>query len=150
MRGGEGYDTFLKNVKKQLFKSRFDRSSPEKKKGITYSEAKHLLKIFLLKQSEGKLTKRRAEKLADAEVERIKKIIHRLEKSPTHKYLPILRKKRLSPRRTVKRQRSLTSRKPRHYDEKKYYQTRLRTQKYKTQKSPRRHIISPSEKWGTV
>lgn len=32
MKGGEGYDKFLKNIKKKLFQSRFDRASPEKKK----------------------------------------------------------------------------------------------------------------------
>tara|TARA_Y100000741_G_scaffold214909_1_gene163759 strand:+ start:695 stop:1153 length:459 start_codon:yes stop_codon:yes gene_type:complete len=152
MRGGEGYDVFLKNIKKNLFESRFDRASPEKKKGITYTDAKHLLKVFLINQSNGQLTTSRAKKMADAEIERLKQTIHRLERNPSYKQLPILRKKRKSPRRTIKRQRSLQARKPRHPDEKRYYMTRFKNNKTKKSITRRslHHSISPSEKWGTV
>lgn len=158
MKGGEGYNTFLKNIKNKLFASRFDRASPEKKKGITLDEAKHLIKIFLSGQNTGQLTSRQIEKLANAEINRLKQTLNKLERSPTHKYLPILRKKRKSPRRIIKRQRSLQARKPRYFDEKRYYMTRLKktkkTKKSKTKKSKTKrslhHSLSPSEKWGTV
>ena len=155
MRGGEGYDKFLRNIKNKLFQARFDRASPEKKRGITLNEAKHLIKVFLSGQNNGQLTSQQIEKLANAEIERLKQTLHKLERSPTYKYLPILRKKRKSPRRTIKRQRSLQARKPRYYDEKQYYMTRLKrnknkkTKKGKTKRSLH-HSLSPSEKWGTV
>lgn len=155
MKGGEGYDKFLKNIKKKLFQSRFDRASPEKKKGITLDEAKYLIKQFLSGQNTGQLTSRQLEKLANAEIKRLKQTLDKLERSPTHKYLPILRKKRKSPRYTIKRQRSLQARKPRYYDEKRYYMTRLKQKKNKKTKKTNikhslHHSLSPSEKWGTV
>lgn len=155
MRGGEGYDIFLRNIKKKLFKSRFDRASPEKKRGITLDEAKHLITVFLSSQNNGQLTSQQIEKLVNAEIKRIKQTLRKLEHSPSHKYLPILRKKRKSPRRTIKRPRSLQARKPRYYDEKRYYMTRLKNNKKgKTKKGKIKrslhHSLSPSEKWGTV
>merc|ERR1711990_730724 len=107
MKGGEGYNKFLKDIKKKLFKSRFDRASPEKKKGITFDEAEHLSKVFLLNRNQKEITIRQAEKMAAAEIKRLKKKIKEKEHSPSHKYLPILRKKRKSPRHTIKRQSSL-------------------------------------------
>lgn len=154
MRGGEGYDKFLKDIKNKLFASRFDRASPNKKRGITLDEAKHLIKVFLSGQNTGQLTSRQIEKLANAEINRLKQTLVQLERSPTHKYLPILRKKRKSPRRTIKRQRSLQARKHRYFDDKRYYMTRFKTNKSKTNKSKTKrslhHSLSPSEKWGTV
>jgi hypothetical protein len=155
MRGGEGYDKFLKNIKNKLFKYRFDRASPEKKRGITLDEAKHLIKVFLSGQNTGQLTSRQIEKLANAEINRLKQTLVQLERSPTYKYLPILRKKRKSPRRTIKRQGSLQARKHRYFDEKRYYMTRFKkTNKSKTKKSKTKrslhHSLSLSEKWGTV
>ena len=41
-----------------------------------------------------------------------------------------IRKKRKSPRRTIKRQRSLQARKPRYYDEKQYYMNNIGSQHY--------------------
>ena len=152
MKGGEGYNKFLKHIEKNLFKYRFDRSSPEKKRGITIDEAEHLIKIFLLGQNKGQLTSRQIQKLVNAEINRLKQILNKLERSPSHKYLPILRKKRKSPRYTIKRQRSLQAHKPRYFDEKRYYMTRLKRKKH-TKKNTKRslhHSLSPSEKWGTV
>ena len=155
MKGGEGYNIFLKNIKKKLFNSRFDRASPDKKRGITLDEAKHLIKVFLSGQNTGQLTSRQIDKLANAEINRLKQKLNKFERSPTHKYLPILRKKRKTPRRTIKRQLSLQAPKHRYFDEKRYYMTRLKKpKKSKTKKSkPKRslhHSLSPSEKWGTV
>lgn len=160
MRGGEGYDTFLKNIKNKLFKFRFDHSSPKKKKGITLDEAKHLIIVFLSNINKEQLTSRQIEKLANAEITRLKQDLYELEHSPSNKYLPILRKKRKSPRRIIKRQSSLQARKLPHYDEKRYYMTRFKknkstktkksiTKKSKTKRSLH-HSLSPSEKWGTV
>merc|ERR1711990_1246888 len=75
MKGGEGYNKFLKDIKKKLFKSRFDRASPEKKKGITFDEAEHLSKVFLLNRNHKEITIRQAEKMAAAEIKRLKKKI---------------------------------------------------------------------------
>ena len=153
MRGGEGYKIFLDNITNKLFKSRFDRLSPGKKKGITFDEAEELITKFLLYRNYEQITIKQAKKMAAAEIKRLKKKIKELEQSPSHKYLPILRKKRKSPRYTIKRQRSLHSRKPRYFDEKRYYMTRLK-KNYKTKKGKTKrssyHILSPSEKWGTV
>ena len=152
MKGGEGYNKFLKHIEKNLFKYRFDRSSPEKKRGITIDEAEHLIKIFLLAQNKDQLTSRQIQKLVNAEIIRLKQILNKLERSPSHKYLPILRKKRKSPHYTIKRQRSLQAHKPRYFDEKRYYMTRLKRKK-RTKKNIKRslhHCLSPSEKWGTV
>ena len=151
MRRVEGYKKFLKNIKKKLFEYRFDRASPDKKKGITFDEAEHLIKVFLLNRDQ-QLTIKQAEKEAKDKIQLLKEIIKKLEHSPSHKYLPILRKKRKSARRTIKRQSSLKVRKPRYYDEKRYYMTRFKRKKNgkKTTKRSLHHSLSPSEKWGTV
>ncbi len=150
MRRVEGYKRFLRSIKKKLFEYRFDRASPDKKKGITFDEAEHLIKVFLLNRNV-ELTVKQAEKEAKDKIELLKEIIKKLEHSPSHKYLPILRKKRKSARRTIKRQSSLQARKPRHHDEKRYYMTRFKRKK-NTKKTKRslHHSLSPSEKWGTV
>ena len=108
MRGGEGYDKFLKNIKNKLFKYRFDRASPEKKRGITLDEAKHLIKVFLSGQNTGQLTSRQVKKLANAEINRLKQTLVQLERSPTQNTYQYC-EKRKSPRRTIKNNRFTSS-----------------------------------------
>ena len=108
------YQKFLQMIEKQLQKAQFDRISPDdlevsrKKKGITYSEAKKLIKQKLIHISDNTLSDKHAEISAQAEIDRIKRKMTLFEKSPRKKKLPVLRKNAL-PMYKLKSLRSLPS-----------------------------------------
>ena len=150
MKGGEGYDIFLKTIEKKLKQATFDQISPtqvsRKKKGITINEAKNLIKSKLIYLSNGMLSKQHAEQLARAEISRIQKRIIKYEKSAKHKKLPLLRTKRIN-KPKIKRLRSLPQKK--RISEKKYYITQLKTKKLRS-KSPRHHSLTPHRRTRTI